>query len=237
MISSLSQPLRTARRRCVSDSAQRCCADAYSHQATVAPDHTALSPEAAEAISCDQRLKLALQWIVRGEGLLRPLLAEQGVPNLDALVKIFSHYCLAAAHAGRKRRAGRSSRSWSRSLGSRQAARALACGAGGRPCRARFGRGHGCSRSAGELDLAARVGVCFADSPPAALPRLRRPAEGEEGGVALEGAIIIEVDGKVYQLSAGDSFRFNSGRAHSFRNAEKEPARVIWVNAHVSRAD
>jgi transcriptional regulator with XRE-family HTH domain len=61
--------------------------------------------------------------------------------------------------------------------------------------------------------------------------------EGEEGGMVLEGAITIEVDSKVYQLSAGDSFRFNSGRPHSFRNVGREPARVIWVNAHVSKAD
>jgi transcriptional regulator with XRE-family HTH domain len=61
--------------------------------------------------------------------------------------------------------------------------------------------------------------------------------EGEEGGMVLEGAIIIEVNGKVYQLSAGDSFRFSSSHPHSFRNVEKEPARVIWVNAHVSKAD
>jgi mannose-6-phosphate isomerase-like protein (cupin superfamily) len=61
--------------------------------------------------------------------------------------------------------------------------------------------------------------------------------EGEEGGMVLEGAITIEVDGKAYHLSAGDSFRFNSGRPHSFRNVKREPARVIWVNAQVLKAD
>ncbi len=61
--------------------------------------------------------------------------------------------------------------------------------------------------------------------------------DGEEGGVVLEGAITIEVDGNDYHLGVGDSFRFNSGRPHSFRNVKKEPARVIWVNAHVPKAD
>ena len=74
--------------------------DAHCHQATVAPDHTVLSPEAAETISGDQRLKLALERIIRCEGLLRPLLAEQGVADLDALRKIISHDCLVKAHVG-----------------------------------------------------------------------------------------------------------------------------------------
>ena|ERR1700736_1183768 len=61
--------------------------------------------------------------------------------------------------------------------------------------------------------------------------------DGEEGGVVLEGAISIEVDGREYRLETGDSFRFNSGRPHSFKNVKKEPARVIWVNAHTPKAD
>ena len=60
---------------------------------------------------------------------------------------------------------------------------------------------------------------------------------GEEGGLVLEGSIAIEVEGCEYQLSKGDSFRFDSTRPHSFRNLGRKRARVVWVNAHSSKAD
>jgi transcriptional regulator with XRE-family HTH domain len=61
--------------------------------------------------------------------------------------------------------------------------------------------------------------------------------DGEEGGLVIEGALTIEVDGREYHLDTGDSFRFDSGRPHSFRNVKKDPARAIWVNAHIPKAD
>jgi transcriptional regulator with XRE-family HTH domain len=54
---------------------------------------------------------------------------------------------------------------------------------------------------------------------------------GEEGGVVLEGSIAINVDGKEHRLAAGDGFRFQSTRRHSFWNVGPGTARVLWVNA------
>ena len=61
--------------------------------------------------------------------------------------------------------------------------------------------------------------------------------DGEEGGLVLEGQIAIEVESEEHKLSAGDSFRFDSMRPHSFRNLSQTPARVIWVNAHPPKPD
>ncbi len=61
--------------------------------------------------------------------------------------------------------------------------------------------------------------------------------DGEEGGLVLEGRIVIEVDGKEHRLEAGDSFRFDSARQHSFRTLGNAPARVLWVNAHPPKED
>src|SRR5262249_43911877 len=61
--------------------------------------------------------------------------------------------------------------------------------------------------------------------------------DGEEGGLVLEGTIAIEVEGEEYRLTAGDSFRFDSMRPHSFRNVAEHPARIIWVNAHPPKPD
>lgn len=61
--------------------------------------------------------------------------------------------------------------------------------------------------------------------------------DGEEGGLVLEGQIVIEVEGVEHHLAEGDSFRFDSTRPHSFRNTGKGPARVVWVNAHRPKAD
>lgn len=58
--------------------------------------------------------------------------------------------------------------------------------------------------------------------------------EGEEGGLVLEGTVVINVEGQEYVLQAGDGFRFASTRRHSFRNGGKTAARVLWVNARTS---
>jgi len=61
--------------------------------------------------------------------------------------------------------------------------------------------------------------------------------DGEEGGLVLEGSIAIVVDGEEHRLTAGDSFRFESTRPHSFWNLEQTPARIVWVNSHQRRPD
>jgi transcriptional regulator with XRE-family HTH domain len=53
---------------------------------------------------------------------------------------------------------------------------------------------------------------------------------GEEGGLVLEGSIVINVDGKEHRLQVGDGFRFASKRRHSFWNIGAGIARVLWVN-------
>ncbi len=52
---------------------------------------------------------------------------------------------------------------------------------------------------------------------------------GEEGGFVLEGTLDIEVDGRKYSLSAGDSFSFESTRPHRCANSGSQVTRVLWV--------
>jgi len=59
------------------------------------------------------------------------------------------------------------------------------------------------------------------------LPQPRKRA-AEEAGYVVSGTLDIEVAGKWYELSAGDSFRLR-GEALRWRNAHEEPAVVIWV--------
>jgi transcriptional regulator with XRE-family HTH domain len=54
--------------------------------------------------------------------------------------------------------------------------------------------------------------------------------EGEECGYVLEGRLELVVDGERHLLEPGDSFSFDSDRAHSYRNPGKVTARVIWIN-------
>lgn len=52
---------------------------------------------------------------------------------------------------------------------------------------------------------------------------------GEEGGFVLEGTLDLEVDGRKYSLSAGDSFSFESTRPHRCANSGSQVTRVLWV--------
>ncbi|MEQ8708660.1 MAG: cupin domain-containing protein [Rhodospirillales bacterium] len=52
---------------------------------------------------------------------------------------------------------------------------------------------------------------------------------GEEGGLVLEGELDLEVDGRTYSLSAGDSFSFESTRPHRCANSGSQTTRVLWV--------
>lgn len=54
--------------------------------------------------------------------------------------------------------------------------------------------------------------------------------EGEEVGYVLRGRVELSVDGRPYQLSAGDSFVFRSNLPHEYRNIGNEAASIIWVN-------
>ena len=53
--------------------------------------------------------------------------------------------------------------------------------------------------------------------------------EGEEAGYILEGQMELWVDGQRYILNPGDSFTFDSQRAHRFGNPGDTPAKLLWV--------
>ncbi|WP_011580819.1 MULTISPECIES: helix-turn-helix domain-containing protein [Chelativorans] len=65
----------------------------------------------------------------------------------------------------------------------------------------------------------------FAGNTPLPQPRKRA---AEEAGYVVSGALDIEVTGKWYELSAGDSFRVR-GETLRWRNPHEEPAIVVWV--------
>lgn len=55
--------------------------------------------------------------------------------------------------------------------------------------------------------------------------------DGEEGGVVLEGEMMLTVDAATMTLQKGDSFRFASRRPHRFSNPSRtSKAVVLWVN-------
>jgi transcriptional regulator with XRE-family HTH domain len=55
--------------------------------------------------------------------------------------------------------------------------------------------------------------------------------DGEEAGLVLEGRLTLVVETRTLQLSAGDSFRFESRRPHRFGNpGARGRAVVLWVN-------
>ena len=53
---------------------------------------------------------------------------------------------------------------------------------------------------------------------------------GEEGGVVIEGEIELTVAGKSWTLGVGDSYYFDSGLPHRFRNTGEVPARLVSAN-------
>jgi len=66
-------------------------------------------------------------------------------------------------------------------------------------------------------------------APGAALPQpARRPTE--EAGYVVSGALELEIGGKRFLLSEGDSFRFRE-EAFSWRNPGATPCVVVWVVA------
>ena len=52
---------------------------------------------------------------------------------------------------------------------------------------------------------------------------------GEEAGVVMEGTLELNVEGNIWTLETGDSFRFSSLRPHRYRNpSENRPTQVLW---------
>jgi transcriptional regulator with XRE-family HTH domain len=54
--------------------------------------------------------------------------------------------------------------------------------------------------------------------------------QGEEGGLVIQGRLLLTLDGTDHLLNEGDSFRFASARPHRFSNPTAAVARVLWVN-------
>lgn len=52
---------------------------------------------------------------------------------------------------------------------------------------------------------------------------------GEELVYMLEGRMTFTIDGESYELEAGDSIHFRTGRPHSWENPAGRPARAVWL--------
>ncbi|MBY8976775.1 cupin domain-containing protein [Rhodobacteraceae bacterium NNCM2] len=53
---------------------------------------------------------------------------------------------------------------------------------------------------------------------------------GLDAGVVLRGVLRLEVEGRVYLLTEGDSFGFVSTRPHRFECVGTQPAEIAWIN-------
>lgn len=53
--------------------------------------------------------------------------------------------------------------------------------------------------------------------------------EGEKAGLVLEGRLSLIVAGETTALELGDSFQFDSRKAHGIANESDESARVLWI--------
>lgn len=54
--------------------------------------------------------------------------------------------------------------------------------------------------------------------------------KGQEFGFVLGGSLELTVDGNTIHLSVGDAFSFDSTLGHTYRNTERDVAKVLWVN-------
>ncbi|MGN8157487.1 cupin domain-containing protein [Salinisphaera sp. SWV1] len=52
---------------------------------------------------------------------------------------------------------------------------------------------------------------------------------GEKAGLVLEGRLTLTVDERATVLEAGDSFQFDSRKAHSVANESDESVRLLWI--------
>jgi transcriptional regulator with XRE-family HTH domain len=55
--------------------------------------------------------------------------------------------------------------------------------------------------------------------------------QGQEVGYVLDGAFELSVGSETFRLRKGDSFFFRSDLPHSYRNAGKQEAKVLWINS------
>ena len=55
--------------------------------------------------------------------------------------------------------------------------------------------------------------------------------EGEEGGLLLEGELVVESGRQVHHLKPGDSITMKSSLPHKLSNPGKQKARAVWVNS------
>jgi transcriptional regulator with XRE-family HTH domain len=53
--------------------------------------------------------------------------------------------------------------------------------------------------------------------------------QGEEAGVVIRGKLELWVDGKTFQLEAGDSFGFKSSQPHRYRNPGIDETEIVWA--------
>ncbi len=56
------------------------------------------------------------------------------------------------------------------------------------------------------------------------------PHEGEEFGYVLEGALMLHLGEAVYKVKKGESFYFESKKAHFIENTNERPAKFLWVS-------
>ena len=52
---------------------------------------------------------------------------------------------------------------------------------------------------------------------------------GEECGIVLSGALVIEFESESFALADGDSLYFPSMRTHRIRNSSDGPTTAIWI--------
>lgn len=52
---------------------------------------------------------------------------------------------------------------------------------------------------------------------------------GEKAGLVLKGSMQLDVAGEVFELSAGDSFQFDSSKPHRFANTGPERSEIVWI--------
>jgi transcriptional regulator with XRE-family HTH domain len=57
------------------------------------------------------------------------------------------------------------------------------------------------------------------------------PHEGEEFGYILSGTVVLNIGGKSYELSKGDTFYYTADKIHYIENVGKEKAEIIWVTS------